>query len=241
MSKVGLGADEAFLLSSRSALTPDLELAFLGFLLESLPFRDFRPLPLAWSRLPLAKAGPLPSYQKCPGRTTKEGLHILAYGACLLLAHQHVGPQPGRNPPFCLKLVLKIDLIALHASRSLRLLVRHQNLAEPSRYMTAVFTAASSDVVRQAAEKDGQGKSELNSEEGRRLTLQLDRFMLWRASAKARLGLALSARAPIKLRFAHDSGIIGEGSRSLVHLTQAKVHVARSIHASTHSRLVFST
>ena len=54
-----LGADEAFLLSSRSALAPDLELALLGlrlgFFLESLPFRDFRPLPLAWSRLPLAK------------------------------------------------------------------------------------------------------------------------------------------------------------------------------------------
>ena len=32
------------------------------------------------------------------------------------------GQEP--NPPFCLKLVLKIDLIALHASRSLRLLVR---------------------------------------------------------------------------------------------------------------------
>ena len=54
-----LGADEAFLLSYRSALAPDLELAVLGlrlgFFLESLPFRDFRPLPLAWSRLPLAK------------------------------------------------------------------------------------------------------------------------------------------------------------------------------------------
>lgn len=56
-----LGADSAFLLSSRSgsALAPDLELAVLGlrlgFFLESLPFRDFRPLPLAWSRLPLAK------------------------------------------------------------------------------------------------------------------------------------------------------------------------------------------
>lgn len=57
---LGLGADEAFLLSSRSAsLAPDLELAFLGLrlglFLESLPFRYFRPLPLAWSRLPLAK------------------------------------------------------------------------------------------------------------------------------------------------------------------------------------------
>ncbi|KAL2457091.1 Uncharacterized protein Fot_56502 [Forsythia ovata] len=55
----GLGADEAFLLSSRSALAPDLELAVLGlrlgFFLESLPFRYFRPLPLSWSRLPLAK------------------------------------------------------------------------------------------------------------------------------------------------------------------------------------------
>ncbi|KAI5657600.1 hypothetical protein M9H77_26393 [Catharanthus roseus] len=55
----GLGADEAFLLSSQSALAPDLELAVLGlrpgFFLESLPFRYFRPLPLAWSRLPLAK------------------------------------------------------------------------------------------------------------------------------------------------------------------------------------------
>lgn len=54
-----LGADSAFLLSSRPALAPDLELAVLGlrlgFFLESLPFRDFRPLPLAWSRLPLAK------------------------------------------------------------------------------------------------------------------------------------------------------------------------------------------
>ncbi|KAI5641194.1 hypothetical protein M9H77_00314 [Catharanthus roseus] len=56
---LGLGADEAFLLSSRSALAPDLEFAVLGlrpgFFLESLPFRYFRPLPLAWSRLPLAK------------------------------------------------------------------------------------------------------------------------------------------------------------------------------------------
>jgi len=26
----------------------------------------------------------------------KDGLHILAYGACLLQAHQHVGPQLGR-------------------------------------------------------------------------------------------------------------------------------------------------
>ncbi|KAI8522432.1 hypothetical protein RHMOL_RhmolMtG0009200 (mitochondrion) [Rhododendron molle] len=44
---LGLGADEAFLLSSRSALVPDLELAVLDlrldFFLESLPFRDFRP------------------------------------------------------------------------------------------------------------------------------------------------------------------------------------------------------
>lgn len=53
--------------------------------------------------------------------------------------------------PFCLKLVLKMDLIALHAPRSLRLLVCHQNLAELSRNMAAVFTDASSDVVRQAA------------------------------------------------------------------------------------------
>lgn len=81
----------------------------------------------------------------------RDGLHILAYGACLLQAHQHGGPQPGRNPQFCLKLVPQIDLIALHAPRSLRLLVRHQNLAEPSRYMAAVFTDVSSDVVRQAA------------------------------------------------------------------------------------------
>jgi len=81
----------------------------------------------------------------------KDGLHILAYGACLLQAHQHGGPQPGRNPQFCLKLVPKMDLIALHAPRSLRLLVCHQNLAEPSRYMAAVFTDASSDYVRQAA------------------------------------------------------------------------------------------
>jgi len=56
-----------------------------------------------------------------------------------------------RNPPFCLKLVLKMDLIALHAPRSLRLLVCYQNLAEPSSYMAAVLTDASSDVVRQAA------------------------------------------------------------------------------------------
>ncbi|KAF5939466.1 hypothetical protein HYC85_023725 [Camellia sinensis] len=42
----GLGADEAFLLSSRSALAPDLELAVLDLrLVESLPFRYFRPLP----------------------------------------------------------------------------------------------------------------------------------------------------------------------------------------------------
>nr|YP_009045812.1 orf122b [Batis maritima]AIC83415.1 orf122b [Batis maritima] len=89
--------------------------------------------------------------KKCPGRTTKDGLHILAFGACLLQAHQHVGPQPGGNPPFRPKLVLKMDLIALNAPPSLRLLVCHQNLAEPSRYMAAVFIDASSDYVRQAA------------------------------------------------------------------------------------------
>ena len=48
-----------FLPFSRAALAPDLELAVLGlrlgFFLESLPFRYFRPLPLARSRLPLAK------------------------------------------------------------------------------------------------------------------------------------------------------------------------------------------
>ncbi|KAK4412198.1 hypothetical protein Salat_2970700 [Sesamum alatum] len=49
------------------------------------------------------------------------------------------------NPPFCLKLVHKRKIIAIHAPPSLRLLVRHQNHQDRS-----VFTDASSDVVRQA-------------------------------------------------------------------------------------------
>ena len=47
---------------------------------------------------------------------------------------QHAGPQSGKNPPFCLKLVLKMVLISLHALRSLHLLARHQNSINQKRY-----------------------------------------------------------------------------------------------------------
>ncbi|GMY24996.1 orf122b [Fagus crenata] len=84
------------------------------------------------------------NYKRWPSHTCCEwGLFASGSSTCRTTT-------PGRNPPFCLKLVLKMDLISLHALRSSRLLVRHQNLAKLSRYMAAVFTDASSDVVRQA-------------------------------------------------------------------------------------------
>ena len=95
---------------------------------------------------------------KCPARTTKEGLHILAYGACCfrlinMSDHNRAGTEPSILPE-----------------------TRPQNRSNcTSRF--AFFTSFGPGVVvgsRESVtinytEAFGQGKSELNSEDGQRV------------------------------------------------------------------------